>query len=120
MQDAVAGRFDLTAGDGRVIREADELRPGDEVHRGEHAFESGFVLGCLLAGRFLSPVTLASAIRRNFGGSIAKIQLAEDAPRRCFHYAGSVCPGQAIVTLPHPEVFTPRVARVLAEPVSAC
>jgi len=61
VQDAVAERGDLAAGDGRVVGEADELRLCDEIGGSEHALEPGVVLGCLLAREVAEPGGLGLA-----------------------------------------------------------
>jgi len=73
MQDPVAERGDLAAGQRRDVCEADQLGPADQVGGGQHGFQSGAVFllapagqvpqaGCLrLADAVLDPGMLAVA-----------------------------------------------------------
>ncbi len=61
VEDPVAEVGDLTAGQLDVVGKADELRPCDEVGRGEHALEPGLVLRRILAGQVAEPGRLGLA-----------------------------------------------------------
>ena len=63
VQDPVAEGGDLAVGEGRLVGEADELGPADEVEGGEYAFEPGVVLGYLLARQVAQARALAWRIR---------------------------------------------------------
>ena len=50
VQDAIAKSIDLASGEGRIIGEADELRPCDKVAGREQTLEPRVVLGHLFTG----------------------------------------------------------------------
>ena len=50
VQDSVAERVDLAAGQRRVVVESDELGPGNQVGGDQHGLEPGGVLGLRPAG----------------------------------------------------------------------
>ena len=91
VQDAVAERGDLAAGNGRVVGEADELRPRDEIGGSEHALEPGVVLGCLLAREVAEPGGLGLADPVLDAG-VAALSKLENAVTE----AAEECPGECI------------------------